>query len=146
MRRHRSNVLRVVLGAMLVALCVLLHPMDAHAFDLACNLSLSTGSTASITAQDESDGTYLFLPSQADVSSLLLSSGTGPVEAWSWVTGSYVDVSGGADLVELGVFPSVDATQSTSKLWIRLGGGVSRGPDNRHEVGQHLLCLCERQP
>ena len=123
-RRHHSNVLRVVLGAMLVALCVLLHPMDAHAFDLACNLSLSTGSTASITAQDESDGTYLFLPSQADVSSLLLSSGTGPVEAWSWVTGSYVDVSGGADLVELGVFPSVDATQSTSKLWIRLGGSV----------------------
>lgn len=83
MRRHRSNVLRVVLGAMLVALCILLHPMDAHALDLACNLSLSSGSTASITAQDESDGTYLFLPSQADVSSLSLSSGTGPVEAWS---------------------------------------------------------------
>lgn len=74
-------------------------------------------------AQDESDGTYLFLPSQADVEDLGLSSGQGAVEVWSYAACAYVDASEGVNLVDLGVANS-DGTipQSGATLWVRLGG------------------------
>ena len=98
-------------------------PQLALALDLSCAVASGATENAVLHAQDESDGTYLFLPSQADVEDLGLSSGQGAVEVWSYAARAYVDASEGVNLVDLGVANS-DGTipQSGATLWVRLGG------------------------
>lgn len=93
------------------------------ALDLSCVVASGATENAVLHAQDESDGTYLFLPSQADVENLGLSSSQGVVEVWSYAARAYVDASEGANLVDLGV-ANLDGTvpQSGATLWVRLGG------------------------
>lgn len=122
MNRRRLSI-RALAAAILVAACLPLVPQLALALDLSCTVASDATENAVLHAQDESDGTYLFLPSQADVEDLGLSSGQGAVEVWSYAAHAYVDASEGANLVDLGVASS-DGTipQSGTTLWVRLGG------------------------
>lgn len=122
MNRRRLSI-RALAAAILVAVCLPLVPQLALALDLSCTVASDATENAVLHAQDESDGTYLFLPSQADVEDLGLSSGQGAVEVWSYAARAYVDASEGANLVDLGVASS-DGTipQSGTTLWVRLGG------------------------
>lgn len=110
-------------AAILIGACLGLMPQLALALDLSCAVASGATENAVLHAQDESDGTYLFLPSQADVEDLGLSSGQGAVEVWSYAACAYVDASEGVNLVDLGVANS-DGTipQSGATLWVRLGG------------------------
>ena len=107
----------------LLAACLALSPQLAQALDLSCLVASDSTDGAVVHAQDESDGTYLFLPGQADIENLTLLSDQGAVEAWSYLTGSYEDVSLGADLVDLGVAgQSGELPSGGATLWVRLGG------------------------
>lgn len=133
MNRRRMP-LRALAAAILIGACLGLMPQLALALDLSCAVASGATENAVLHAQDESDGTYLFLPSQADVEDLGLSSGQGAVEVWSYAARAYVDASEGVNLVDLGVANS-DGTipQSGATLWVRLGGH-HRGAAYRHEV------------
>lgn len=122
MNRRRMP-LRALAAAILIGACLGLMPQLALALDLSCAVASGATENAVLHAQDESDGTYLFLPSQADVEDLGLSSGQGAVEVWSYAARAYVDASEGVNLVDLGVANS-DGTipQSGATLWVRLGG------------------------
>lgn len=122
MNRRRMP-LRALAAAILIGVCLGLMPQLALALDLSCVVASGATENAVLHAQDESDGTYLFLPSQADVENLGLSSSQGVVEVWSYAARAYVDASEGANLVDLGV-ANLDGTvpQSGATLWVRLGG------------------------
>ena len=122
MNRRRLSI-RALAAAILVAACLSLVPQLALALDLSCTVASDATENAVLHAQDESDGTYLFLPGQADVEDLRFFSGQGAVEVWSYATRAYIDASEGANLVDLGVASS-DGTipQSGTTLWVRLGG------------------------
>ena len=130
----------------LLAAGLALSPQLAQALDLSCLVASDSTDGAVVHAQDESDGTYLFLPGQADIENLTLLSDQGAVEAWSYLTGSYEDVSLGADLVDLGV-----AGQSGE---LPSGGGDAVGETWRYQRAQghcHALLvnpqrLCQRRP
>ena len=109
--------------AFLVCAGLAFMPQLATALDLSCIVASGATENAVLHAQDESDRTYLFLPSQANEDDLKLSSGQGVVEVWSYTAGSYVDASESADLVSLGVAkPDGTISQSGATLWVKLGG------------------------
>ena len=81
----------------------LVAPSVAFALDLSCAIGGDYSQNAVVNAQVENGETYLFLPTQADLSDLSLFSGSGEVRVWSYAEGAYVDASQGADLVSLGV-------------------------------------------
>ena len=111
--------------ASFVALCAIVSPKASFALDLTCSIASEATQDARVSAQLISGNAYLFLPSQADVKNLVLSSEQGAVEAWSWVSSSYVDASGGIDLVSLGVTDHAGKISSNgATLWVRLGGSA----------------------
>ena len=73
MNRRRMP-LRALAAAILIGACLGLMPQLALALDLSCAVASGATENAVLHAQDESDGTYLFLPRQADVEDLGLSS------------------------------------------------------------------------
>lgn len=104
---------------------ILMMPAAAFALDLSCSIGGGSTQNARVDAQMEGGTTYLFLPTQADLSSLALSSGSGDVKAWSYIDGAYVDVSQGADLVALGVTNATgELPEGGGTLWVLIGGST----------------------
>ena len=119
---RRSLVAVIALG-----IALLCGPTAASALDLSASVCGGSTDSAVVKAQENNGSTYLFLPGQADLGDVQLSSPSGSVEVWSYSTRSYVSADGGVDMDDLGMTDSAgELPQSGGILWVRINGVESK--------------------
>ncbi len=123
-----TRFVRCALAALIaLGVTLLCGPVVASALDLSASICGDSTDSAVVKAQESNGSTYLFLPGQADLTDVRLSSSSGFVEVWSYTTRSYVSAAGGVDLSELGMTDSAgELPQSGSTLWVLINGAESK--------------------
>lgn len=113
--------------AVMIALCVTLcGPVAVSALDLSASICGDSTDSAVVNAQENNGSMYLFLPGQADLTNVRLSSSSGSVEVWSYTTSSYISAADGVDMNELGMTDSTgELPQSGGSLWVLINGAES---------------------
>lgn len=117
-----------LIPCVLVAICCLIAaPLCALGLSLDVSIGAGSSSSATVHAQNVSGQEYLFLPGQTDLSNIVLSSDSGEIEAWSYVTKNYEPINSSVNLADLGV-ADVDGNLPSggAALWVRIGGVESK--------------------